>query len=82
MTENDILTLIVQHTREVLPELEGRPIAPSESLSDLGADSIDRAEIVNLVLESLAVDFPRAKLAGVRNIGELASALASRAEHV
>ena len=41
-------------------------------LADLGANSVDRAEIAMLVQESIGLAVPRVELFGPANIGELA----------
>jgi len=40
-------------------------------LADLGANSIDRAEIVTMTLEALSLSIPRVALSEARNIGDL-----------
>ncbi len=72
MTQPELFNLIVHHTREILPGLDNYQFAASDRLVDLGANSIDRAEIVMLVQESLGLSIPRVELFGARNIGELA----------
>jgi len=72
MPDRHVFDLIVEHTREVIPELDGRPFELSDSLHDLGANSIDRAEIIMMTLESLSVRIPLVELANAKNIGELA----------
>jgi polyketide biosynthesis acyl carrier protein len=72
MTLADILNLIAQHTRDILPGLDEHPFVASDRLTDLGANSVDRAEIAMLVQESLDLSVPRVELFGPRNIGELA----------
>ena len=72
MTKTELLELIAQHTREVLPGLEAHQFAASDRLADLGANSVDRAEIAMLVQESLGLSVPRVELFGPKNIGELA----------
>ncbi len=72
MTRGDVLELIARHTRDVLPGLDAHPFAPSDRLVDLGANSVDRAEIAMLVQESLRITIPRVELFGPTNIGELA----------
>jgi polyketide biosynthesis acyl carrier protein len=52
--------------------------APTDRLQELGANSVDRAEIVTLVLESLALRIPRTELFGPKNIGELAQLLQTK----
>lgn len=75
MNREQIFDLIVRHTKEVLPDLDGRPLQPGDRLQDLGANSIDRAEIVMMVLDSLALKIPRVETFGPSNIGELAELL-------
>ena len=70
-----IFELIVSHTREVLPELVRHDFGPEDRLENLGANSVDRAEIVMLVLESLRLRIPRVETIGPRNIGELTDLL-------
>jgi polyketide biosynthesis acyl carrier protein len=75
VTRDQILSTIVRCTREVLPHLETHEFQPYDSLPQLGANSLDRAEIVTLVLETLAMKIARAETFGPRNIGELAELL-------
>jgi len=72
MTKNEILHLIAQHTRDIVSGLEAHPFVASDRLADLGANSMDRAEIAMLVQESLHLSVPRIELFGPKNIGELA----------
>lgn len=71
MNQAAIFELVVGHTKEVLPELENHSFKPEEALKDLGANSIDRSEIVMMTLESLSADIPLVELAGVNNLKEL-----------
>lgn len=72
MTKADILELIAKHTRELLSGLETHVFVESDRLADLGANSVDRAEIAMLVQESLDLLVSRVELFGPKNIGELA----------
>lgn len=72
MTKTELLNLIAQHTREIVPGLDEYQFAPSDRLVELGANSVDRAEIAMLVQESLGLSVPRVELFGPKNIGELA----------
>lgn len=75
MDKEKILDIIQEHTREVLPELEEHIFQPTERLTDLGANSVDRAEIIMMTLETLALTIPRVELSGARNMRELAEIL-------
>ncbi len=72
MTNIDILHLIARHTKEILPGLDAHEFVASDRLTDLGANSVDRAEIAMMVQESLGLSVPRVELFGPKNIGELA----------
>lgn len=75
MNKEDIFKLVVKHTCEIIPELEGYDFKPDDRLADLGANSVDRAEIVTMTLEAMALQVPRVELFGVKNIGELVNVL-------
>jgi polyketide biosynthesis acyl carrier protein len=75
MQENDVFNAIVRNINEVIPELENHEYKYSDRLVDLGANSIDRAEIVTLTLEDLSLNIPRVELFGVKSIGELSTAI-------
>ena len=80
MTRMELLDLIAHHTREILPGLDAHRFVPSDRLADLGANSVDRAEIVVLVQESLGLSVSRVELFGPRNIGELADLLLKKCD--
>jgi polyketide biosynthesis acyl carrier protein len=75
MNTADIIDIIATHTREVIPNLETHQFVPTDALKDLGANSIDRSEIVMMTLESLSLKIPLIHIARAENIGELASIL-------
>jgi polyketide biosynthesis acyl carrier protein len=72
MSKSDILELIARQTREILPGLDAHPFIATDRLVDLGANSVDRAEIAMLVQESLSLAISRVELHAPKNIGELA----------
>jgi polyketide biosynthesis acyl carrier protein len=73
-----MLQLIGSCAGEVLPQLAEHDFIRSDQLEDLGADSVDRAEIVSLVMESLSLRIPRTALSGPANVGELADLLVEK----
>ncbi|MDN7675146.1 acyl carrier protein [Burkholderia oklahomensis] len=79
MSQQRILELIAKHAREVVPGLEGHVFAPGDSLRELGANSIDRVDIIVMTLEALSLDVPLAAMANARNIGELAGIIDANA---
>jgi polyketide biosynthesis acyl carrier protein len=75
MKSQEMFDLIVARTREVLPELAAYPLRNEDDWAQLGANSVDRAEIVTLIAESLGLRVSRVELFGPRNLGELAELL-------
>lgn len=78
MNVQDIFDIIVGHTREVVPGLDDHPFQSSDSLRAIGANSIDRSEIIMLTLESLSLKIPLIDLAKAENMGELAGLMHAR----
>lgn len=72
MSQDEVLEIIARHTREVLPNLLTHEFTPTDSLRGLGANSIDRADIIMMTLESLQLNIPLIEMAKAENIGELA----------
>lgn len=75
MNKEDIFKIIINQCCEILPELREHSFQRTDQMKDLGANSVDRVEIVTMVMQSLSLQIPRVELFGVRNIGELVDAL-------
>lgn len=75
MSKDEIFNIITSHSRVVIPALEKHAFQWSDQLSDLGANSMDRADIVMMTLESLALRMPLLALAEAKNLGELTDLL-------
>jgi polyketide biosynthesis acyl carrier protein len=75
MQRDEIFEMVKGHVYEVLPDLDGCHINWDDRLADLGANSVDRAEVAMLAMESLSLQIARVELAGVQNIRDLVDAL-------
>lgn len=62
--------------REVMPHLADRVLIDQDSLRDLGADSVDRVEIMLGTLGRLGLGLPASDLAPLVDLGELIGFLA------
>ena len=82
MTEEAVFEIIVLMICEVMPELEGHAFQLDDRLVDLGANSIDRAEIVTMILEALSLPIPRVELSGAKSIGDLVRILYEKTSSV
>jgi NADPH:quinone reductase-like Zn-dependent oxidoreductase/3-oxoacyl-(acyl-carrier-protein) synthase/thioesterase domain-containing protein/acyl carrier protein len=75
---DSIFSALVEEVRNVLPALTADTITPERSLTELGANSLDRVEIATCAMEKLDVEVPPEELAKVRNLGDLTDALCDR----
>lgn len=75
MNREDIFRILKEIICEIIPELEGYEFKQDDRLADLGANSVDRAEIVAMAMEALSLEVPRVELSKAKNIGELAEVL-------
>lgn len=62
----------------ILPGLPPDRISHQHHLRDLGADSVDRVEIVLGILDRLGLDEPMASFSGLPSIGALVDFLCAR----
>lgn len=69
--EDEVFSILHRCIVNVLPELEGRAITMHDSLKELGANSIDRAEIIVQGLSALSIRAPLITFGQARNIAEL-----------
>lgn len=70
-TKPEIFALILKHVHAVMPHLRATSIQPSDSLRELGANSIDRADVVIGVMEEMDLTIPRVELVTPQTLGEL-----------
>ena len=71
-----IFETVTRNIVAVLPDLAGHAFQPTDQLVELGANSVDRADIVMTTMDELGLKIPRTELASARNLGELANVLA------
>ncbi|HEX6969593.1 MAG TPA: phosphopantetheine-binding protein [Micromonosporaceae bacterium] len=70
-----VLDVIRANALEIVPDADPQAVVPHSSLADIGANSIDRADIVAMTMEQLGIVVPVAEFAQVRDIGTLAELL-------
>lgn len=75
MTQAEVFEIVKKNIRDVLFNLEGQEIPLTASLKDLGANSIDRADIAVQCVEDLQLKIPMIEFAGVQNIEGLVALL-------
>jgi len=75
MTRSEIFELIKGNLLEILPELDPASVDEDKSMRDLGANSIDRADVIIRTMEQLKVKLQISELAEVKNLRGLADTL-------
>ncbi len=75
MNKDEIFQIVKKNTLEILPKVSKEMIMIEQRLKDLGANSIDRVDIVTQTMEDLAIKIPLVELAQAENIQELVDLL-------
>ncbi|MEV6118581.1 phosphopantetheine-binding protein [Streptomyces sp. NPDC052109] len=70
-----VLTTIRRSVLAVLPDLDPALVTEEVSLRDLGANSVDRVDVVTMTMDALGVSLSVTELADVHDIGSLARLL-------
>ena len=70
-THESIFQTVKKNIVEILFDVEEELILLEVSLTDLGANSLDRAEIALAAMEDLKLNFPVREMANIKNIGGL-----------
>lgn len=72
MTKEQVIEVIKKNIVENLDDLEETDIDPGKSMKDYGANSLDMIEVVSTSMRELNIKIPRAELADIVNIDQLA----------
>ncbi|WP_024834504.1 acyl carrier protein [Ruminiclostridium josui] len=75
MTKQEIFCIIKENILEILPDLPEESITIEESLKNLGANSIDRMDIIVDTIERLQLKIPLVEFGMLKNIGEIVDLL-------
>lgn len=77
MSQDQIFQTFKSVFVDVVPDVDIDGITLQHSMRDLGANSVDRAEILTETMEQLGVVVPMVSLADARNIGDIVAVLAA-----
>jgi len=72
MNKEKIIEVIKKNIVENLDDLENQEIDPQKSMKEYGANSLDIIEVVSCSMRELNIKIPRAELAEIQNIDQLA----------
>ncbi|WP_093803772.1 phosphopantetheine-binding protein [Streptomyces sp. Wb2n-11] len=70
-----VLTAIRSSVLVVLPDIEPERVTEEVSLTDLGANSIDRVDVVTMTMDTLGISLSVTEFTDVHDIGSLARLL-------
>jgi polyketide biosynthesis acyl carrier protein len=73
MKTDSIFRVMLKNILVVLPQLKNSIITMDHSLKELGANSIDRAEIIIQSMSDMKLKVPLVEFALAKNIGQLVS---------
>jgi len=72
MTRSEVIETIKKIIEENLDDVNAESIDPQKSMKDYGANSLDIIEVVSCSMRELSIKVPRAELAEIQNIDDLA----------
>lgn len=75
MDKPAVFAVVRNVTQSILVGVDASQITPEKSLTELGANSIDRVEVVTGAMEQLGVKVPRVELFGATNLQGLVDIL-------
>lgn len=76
MVKQRAFEVVKSNLLKVMIDLKPEQVTIDKSMTDLGANSVDRVEVVMYSMEELGLDIPRAELHGAKNIAGLVDILA------
>ena len=74
----DLLAMVFESVSAIVPSVEPASLRPDVHLRDLGADSVDRVEIIMTVLDRLGLEEPLASFTDLADIDEMVDFLYRR----
>ncbi|MDB6039347.1 MAG: acyl carrier protein [Verrucomicrobiales bacterium] len=81
MNKEQIFEVIKKNVLEILPDIDPTRIVVESSLRDLGANSIDRADILIQSQEELKLKFPLHEMGAARNLQGLVDIFSAKMNH-
>lgn len=75
----EVARVVAEAVTEILPAVPAREVTGGRHLKDLGADSVDRVEIITAVLSRLGLDEPLSSFSDLPSIDAMVELLRERA---
>lgn len=71
MKKEGIFNIVKEAIEFVVPEVDTKSLSAEESLKEIGANSIDRAEIISIAIDNSNVRIPMVSFKDAKNIAEI-----------
>lgn len=71
VTRDEMFAVVVSNIQEIVESAKGVEIKETDSMRDLGADSLEIVEVVSRSMKALRIKVPRTELSGARNLKDL-----------
>ncbi|MCK4907465.1 MAG: acyl carrier protein [Spirochaetes bacterium] len=81
MNKSEVIEVIKKNIIDNLEDLEENDIDPAKSMKDYGANSLDIIEVVSCSMRELKIKIPRAELAEIATIDQLADKFMDHVEN-
>ena len=75
MSKEEIMGVLMKHLQATVPEIDTSKIKSSQSMTEVGANSLDIVETVSATMRELKVKIPREDLANLNDVGALVDAI-------
>ena len=79
MTKEEIFHVIKKNVIEILDDVPPEAITIDKRLKDLGANSVDRVEVVTMTLEDLSIKIPLVEFGSIKDLQGLVNFLYEKA---
>jgi acyl carrier protein len=71
VTREEMFAVVRSNIQEIVESAKGVEIKETDSMRDLGADSLEIVEVVSRSMKALRIKVPRTELSGARNLKDL-----------
>lgn len=69
--KKNVIEVIKENLIEIIPELENTNFSVDDTFTELGANSVDRGELITLTLEKLEMNVPRIEFVSAQTTMDL-----------
>jgi acyl carrier protein len=71
MTRDEMFVVVKANIQEIVEATKGVELKETDSMRDLGADSLEIVEVVSRSMKQLKIKVPRTELSGAHNLKDL-----------